>query len=638
MTVQHPQYGWEIKDSDDIPSSPEQGRNFFDILQARTSRRSVLRGFAAGAAASGVSLTGCSAIMAGSDKGELTFTELPHGQDETFHVAPGYEHDVLISWGDKVLADAPAFDPRNQSAQAQSKQFGYNNDFVGFLSLPLGSDNSDHGLLAVNHEYTISELMFPGSPKTDQMSKAQADIDMMAHGLSIIEIKKTDGKWAVVQGSKYNRRITPVTEMRMTGPVAGSDRLRTAISQDGVRTLGTYGNCAGGVTPWGTVLTAEENVQNYFKGDPAKTKEAENYKRFGLSGEHEYAWANYYDRWNLAKSPNEPLHVGWVVEIDPFDPDSKPQKRTALGRCKHEGCNVYVNKDNRVVAYTGDDQRFEYVYKFVSKNKYDPNNRAANMRLLEEGTLYVAEFTDGGLVTWRPLVFGQGPLTAANGFRNQGDVMIDVRKAADLLGATRMDRPEDVEVNPRTGSVFVMLTNNSKRKEGDTNAANPRAKNQSGHIIEMTPPDGDHTADRFMWDMFIVAGNPQTEGAKYHPDISANGWFADPDNCAFDNHGNLWIATDGAYKDGVADGVWACAVSGEARALTKHFLRTPLQAELCGPFFTPDNQSFFCSVQHPGEEGTYDQPTTRWPDFRNDLPPRPSVVAINKSGGGRIGS
>lgn len=638
---------WPVEDADDIPSNATSKPHFYQVLEGRLNRRGFLKGMAASASAvamggvAGAVLPMGNLAEASSGVSTLTFDELAHGFDPKFHVAKGYNADVLIRWGDPVLANAPAFDPANQSAEAQATQFGYNNDFVGFLPLPMGSDNSDHGILAVNHEYTISKMMYKGAPKRDDLTKEQVDVDIMAHGLSVVEVKRVDGKWHVVTNGKANRRITPLTEMQMSGPAAGSDRLKTAISKDGVRTLGTYGNCAGGVTPWGTVLTAEENIQGYFTGDPTKTAEAENYKRFGLKGGDSvrYAWANYYDRWNVDAQPNEPLHAGWIVEIDPYDPASKPKKRTALGRCKHEGCNVYINGDGHVVAYTGDDERFEYIYRFVSKNKYNPDDRTANMDLLDEGTLSVAEFKEDGSVVWHDLVHGRGKLTAANGFNSQADVVIDVRKAADLMGATPMDRPEDIEVNPVTGTVFAMLTNNTKRKDDQVDAANPRAKNTFGHIVEMTAPDGDHTASAFKWELFILAGDPkQHEGTKYHKGISENGWFASPDNCAFDNKGRLWIATDGAYKQGVADGVWACDVTGEGRALTRHFLRTPQEAELCGPFFNPDNTAFFCAVQHPGEKSNFDAPSTRWPDFTDGMPPRPSVVVVTKQDGGEVGS
>ncbi len=612
---------------------------FEDVLNSFLSRRGLLKGAVSLGAVS--VLPACSTTLknepAAAEPSTLSFTELEHGLDESFHVADGYDAQVLVRWGDPIFENVAAFDPASQNEESQLQRFGFNNDFIGFVSLPHGSQNSDHGLLVVNHEYTSTEMMFPGSPKGTELNTEQVDTDIAAHGLSVIEIIKKEGSWQLVKDSKFNRRITPATPMQITGAAAASDRLKTRISPDGVHTLGTYGNCAGGVTPWGTILTGEENVDGYFIGDIEANPEAENYKRFGVGRSYKN-WGEHKDRWNLDKNPGELLHAGWVVEIDPYDPESIPKKRTGIGRCKHEGCNIVINGDNHVVAYTGDDQRFEYIYKFVSKNTYQPDNRTANLDLLEDGTLYVAKFNDDGSLHWLPLVYGRGALTPENGFNSQADISLDTRKAADLVGATPMDRPEDIEVNPSNGRVYAMLTNNSRRKENQVDAANPRAHNNHGQIIEFWPQDGDHRADVFSWDLFLLAGKPGSIETKYHTGISDNGWLSCPDNVAFDQLGNMWIATDGAEKMGIADGVWATEVSGPNKALTKRFLRTPKGAELCGPFFTPDDQNFFVSVQHPGQDTSFENPSTRWPDFSPNMPPRPSVVVITKKGGGRVGS
>ncbi len=612
---------------------------FQGILGKRLSRRSVLQQGAMLSASS--FLTGCIWDKEPANKptnSQLTFSELPQGLDKNLSVPVGYQSQVLIRWGDPLFEDVEDFDPYQQTASKQAKQFGFNNDFIGFLPLTSETEQSEHGLLVINHEYTNPTLMFPNSPDKTELTLDQTNIDIMAHGMSVIEVKKKNNQWHVIKNSNYTRRITPHTPMKLSGPASGNQRLVTAISSDGIDTLGTYGNCSGGITPWGTILSGEENVDSMFSGDYSNSSEKESHKRFGMKQRAKKSWSRHYSRWDMNKQPNEPFHAGWVVEIDPYNPNSTPKKRTALGRFKHEGCNIFINQDKHVIAYCGDDEKFEYLYKFVSKNKYQPYNRQENLDLLDEGTLYCARFYDDGRVVWLPLVYGKAPLTKNNGFNNQGDVLIDARKAADLLGATPMDRPEDVKTNPTTSRVYVMLTNNDERKQEQVDAANPRANNQAGQIIELLPPKDDHTANEFQWDMFLIAGKLNDHLTNYHPDTTENGWLASPDNCTFDSLGNLWIATDGAEDFGVADGIWVSEVEGPNRQLTKRFLRTPIGAELCGPCFTQNTKNLFCSIQHPGGKSTFEKPTTRWPDFDEKIPPRPAVIVITKDDDGRIGS
>lgn len=641
-------------------SKHSQATALGDLIDARISRRSALKGLLAGA--SGVAMAGAGLAEAASgkpmDASSLQFEQAPHTIQHYQQVSPGHRAQVLIRWGDKVLPDAPAFDPLNQSAAAQEKQFGYNNDFVAFMPLPRGSNNSNHGLLCVNLEYTNPELMFPGLTKQSAsrtMSREQAEIEMAAHGHAIIEIRKGKDGWRTVEGSKLNRRISALsTEMTISGPAAGHARLQTKADPSGRKIIGTINNCAGGVTPWGTVLIAEENFNNYFGGEPEGKPEAANYLRVGIKGKSAYSWSRFHDRFDIDKEPNEPNRFGWIVEIDPYDPKSTPIKRSTLGRFNHEAATCVVAPDGRVVVYTGDDKAFEYIYRFVTAGKFNPKNLAANRKLLDDGVLSVAKFSEDGTLRWLPLVFGQGPLTPANGFNSQADVLIETRRAADLLGATPLDRPEDVEANPVNGRVYVMLTNNTTRKPDQISKMSPRANNSYGHVLELLPPgtagnDGapgaQHTAEEFRWEVFLLAGNPNDpqHGAQYHPDTAEKGnWMAAPDNCCFDNRGRLWITTDqgsAQKKNGIPDGVYACDVSGAGRALPKFFYACPKDAEMCGPAFTPDNRTLFVAVQHPGEDAdsTYDTPTTRWPDFSNNMPPRPSVVAITREDGGVIG-
>ncbi len=620
-------------DEDDLPAERKYINTLFSkILERRLTRRQLLHSTSIAAASFVLQSLHITKANNTLQLSSLTFPELEQGLDEDLHLAEGYNYQALLRWGDPVFTNAPEFNPYNQTPASQAQQFGYNNDFVAYLPLAHTSNHSKLGLLVVNHEFVNSTMMHPGSPSAFNLTKQQIDTEIFAHGLSILEIQKQKRKWHIKLKSKYNHRITPHTKMRFTGPARGHNRLKTSFAPNGTQCIGTFGNCAGSTTPWGTVLTAEENVQAYFMGQANKTSEHKNYKRFGLQGDKTAlsAWGKYHERWNIDKHPQAGLHAGWIVEIDPYHPNFIPIKRTALGRCKHEGCDVYINKDKRIVVYMGDDQAFEYIYRFVSKNKYQSRNHKQNLSLLDEGELSVAEFTDQGIVIWHPLVWGREPHTKNNGFNSQADVVIDMRSAADLVGATPMDRPEEIRVNRVTGNVFAVLTNNFTRSPLNIDTANPRSFNRHGHILELIPPQQDHSAHEFKWEVFVLAGNPSNsfDHAQYHLGISENGWFSNPDNCSFDKNGNMWIATDGFYRLGSADGVWVCAAQGKNKALTKHFLRAPYEAEVCSPCFTPDHKTMFCSIQHPGGDSSFDQPTTRWPDFDENLPPRSAVIAI----------
>jgi secreted PhoX family phosphatase len=566
-------------------------------------------------------------------------------------VAEGHGIQPLIRWGDPILADAPDFDATRQSADRQARQFGYNNDYLDFFPLPRGSNASDHGLLVVNHEYTNTDLMFPGlgsgAEARRRASEAQIQVEMMAHGASVVEVKREAGRWTVVKESSLNRRITAETEFRLSGPAAGHPRLRTGGDPSGTRVRGMLSNCAGGNTPWGTVLTCEENFNFYFGGEAAEAAPlAAHHRRYGIRRNPVYGWRRHDARFDVGQEPNEPNRFGWVVEFDPHDPASQPVKRTALGRFKHEGCTHAVGQDGRVAFYSGDDEANEYIYKFLTARPWNPADPAANRDLLDEGTLHAARFEADGTMRWLPLVHGQGPLTAANGFASQADVVIEARRAADLLGATPMDRPEDVETNPVNGRIYAMLTSNGGRTAEQVNPANPRPRNDHGHVIEIIPPGAgtaqvDHSAEQCRWDIFLMAGKPGVDpGTQYHRATSADGWLSRPDNCGFDAKGRIWIATDGANDSaGIADGLYAADTAGYGRALTRCFYQAPIGAEVCGVCFTPDNTTLFLAIQHPGQTpgSTFDTPSTRWPDFLDGAPPRPAVIAITRDGGGEIG-
>jgi len=633
-------------------------------------RRKLLKtlGTVTAAGATNAVLPGCTAENNAQRK-NLTFKEIPHSLDFQHHLPEDYSADILLRWGDPIQESVDPFHPDTLDAADQKKRFGYNNDFIAFMPLTenapsgrgdlhLKSGNSSHGLLCVNHEYTQPHLMFPGYndafSATRGVSAEHVAIEQAACGHSVVEIKQGPEGWRPVPGSPYNRRITMATAMDIIGPAAGNNRLQTTADPSGTQVLGTVGNCAGGKTPWGTVLIAEEGFGGAFQGNPEEIddpREARNHQSFGISQKNRNL-GDYDRRFDIQVEPNEPNRFGWMVEYDPYDPHSKPRKLTTLGRFEHEGFTLVCKPGQAIVAYGGDDDEHQFVYRFVSKGAYQPKKHWANKELLSEGTLYAARFNENGSGQWLPLIYGQGPLSGENGFYNQADVLIDARRAAALLGATPMDRPEDVETNPHNDCTYVMLTKNKKRQIDEVDAANPRAKNLMGHVLEIVPPgvsgNRDHTNDRFQWQQFLLGGNPNAEhpeergayGQQSSYNISAHGWFANPDNVAFDRYGNMWIATDGCERFGFHDGLWAMATEGPLRAAPKHFFGCPRGAEVCGPEFTPDGTTLFVAVQHPAEarNSTYENPLHRWPDNDPQMPPRPSVLAIYREDGKEIGS
>lgn len=650
------------------------GAYFGDIVRTALSRRGALRGGAMAVLAVGAGgvLTACgddadASAAAGGTGAELPpppegtdFTAVQPNTDDAVVVPEGYEQEVVIRWGDPVLPDAPEFDIDNQTAAAQEKQFGFNNDFAGLLPV----DGIPHTyLLVVNHEYTTEPFMFAGYD-ADEPTEEQVRIGIANHGLSVVQVKGESGSGRLTtEFGEYNRRITGTTEFVVTGPAAGSDLLKTTADPTGTRVAGTLNNCAGGLTPWGTVLSGEENFNQYFANaetvaDPVT---AERLARYGIDGaESERKWERFDPRFDIAVEPNEVNRFGWVVEINPWDPKSTPVKHTALGRFKHEAATIHVTDDGTVVSYSGDDERFDYMYKFVSTRKMqDGNSQAAlrhNMTILEAGTLYVATLTgdhpgqiDGagevpdsgefrGTGTWIPLLRTDedGNAESLVDGMSAEEVAVFTRLAGDKVGATKMDRPEDFEPNPVTGKVYVALTNNTKRGvDGAEPAdeANPRVNNKNGQVLEI---DDDHAGTSFTWNLLLVCGDPEEADTYFGGfDKSQVSPISCPDNLAFDPHGNLWVSTDGNAL-GSNDGLFSVALDGPRRGETKQFLTVPIGAETCGPIIQ-DNRVVVC-VQHPGEtdDASWDSPVSHWPDGGNSQP-RPAVVAAWKSGGGRIG-
>jgi secreted PhoX family phosphatase len=647
------------------------GETFEDVLSRRVARRSFLMGAAAAAPllvlnpfSNGSTAKAAAAMVParGAAKVGLAFSAITLNTEDRTVVPAGYTNRPLLKWGDPILKGAPEFDIDAQTPAGQAGQFGFNCDFLAFFPRPdYSADGEKKALLTVNHEYTDPSMMFPDyDPAFPTLE--QVNIELNAHGASVVEIRRKQNGWEVKKSSKLNRRITAFTEMEITGPAAGNDLLKTADDPTGRRVQGMLNNCGGGKTPWGTLLTAEENFNQYFGNrgkmsddDPRKAIHA----RYGLSsGETERKWERFYKRFDVVADggayANEPFRFGWVVEIDPYDPDSVPKKRTAIGRFKHEAATTTVAPNGRVVVYSGDDERFESLYKFVSSGTFDASDRQANFDLLDSGTLYAARFDDDGTGEWLPLVFGQGPLVAP-AFNNQGEVLINARAAAAAVGATKMDRPEDIERNPVNGKIYGAFTNNTQRG-GDgrpgTDAANPRPSNKHGHIIEITENGDDPTSLRFTWDIFILAGDPAngvlssvdgdgiSNEMTYYAGYTGAGLspLSSPDNVTFDNLGNLWIATDGLPNnlDG-NDGIFAVPTEGADRGFLRQFFSGVPGCETAALEFSTQNDALFISVQHPGEGSSLDAPSSTFPDGPGNAP-RPSVVVVEKVGGGVVGS
>ncbi|WP_339430091.1 PhoX family phosphatase [Pseudomonas taetrolens] len=586
-----------------------------------------------------------SSISAGTSQ-LLGFDSIAAATADSISLPPGYRSAVLISWGQPLQANGPAFDSSgNGSADAQEVQFGDNNDGMSLFAFP---DDPNRALMAINNEYTNYRYLYPhgGQPTSAQeVRKAQA-----SEGVSVIEIQRKGDAWQFVQGSPFNRRIHGNTPIRLGGPAAGHALLKTRADNTGTRALGTFQNCANGKTPWGTYLTCEENFTDCFgSSDPAQTFDPAQ-KRYGVvAASKEIGWHLHNPRFDVAVNPNELNRHGWVVEIDPFDPQSVPVKRTALGRFKHENAALAETLDGRAVVYMGDDERGEFIYKFISRDKIDHKNPKANHDLLDHGTLYVARFDAGdknpdrprGQGQWIELSHGKNGLDSSSGFANQAEVLIHARLAASAVGATRMDRPEWIVVSPKDGQVYCTLTNNVKRGEDGQPAGgpNPRETNVYGQILRWKERNNDHAAAAFDWDLFVVAGNPVVH-AKTPKGGSANitphNMFNSPDGMGFDDAGRLWILTDGDASNagdfaGMGNNQMLCAdpASGEIR----RFMVGPVGCEVTGISFSPDYKTLFVGIQHPGENGG-----STFPEHLPNGKPRSSVMAISREDGGIVGA
>ncbi len=647
-------------DSDSIPTNTTQNEHFQSVVNRAVNRRGFLK-FGSGAAAATFlagPLAACGGSSSTSSAPLLGFKAVAASTADTVVVAEGYTATPFVPWGTPLFstgAGSTWSGTGSETAADQARQVGDNHDGIHFF--PIDGTSSSEGLLVMNHEYSSTVTggyltLFGPTPapanSVDRVNKA-----INAWGCSVIHIKKdTAGRWAVVVDSAYNRRITSATPMLLTGPAAGDDKLKTSADTTGTEVLGTINNCGNGFTPWGTYLTCEENFNFNFGTtvSPGTDARTDAMKRYGImSGATAYAWETVHDRFDYKKEPNESNRFGWIVEIDPFDPTSKPKKRTALGRFKHENAAYAFTKDKRVVVYMGDDQADDYIYKFVSTNAYVEGNQRANATLLDSGKLYVAKFNDGatagdfmGTGEWVELNISNAAISGYSTytFTNQADVLIHARIAGDAVGATKMDRPEWVTVHPTSGEVYVTLTNNSGRTTA--NDANPRTNNLYGQIVRWREAGSDAAATTFEWDIFVLAGNPtvtanQGTTKAGSSNVTADNTFNSPDGLGFDRFGRLWIQTDGKYSNtgeyanqGNNQMLAADPVSKEIR----RFLVGPKECEVTGLAFTPDNKTLFINIQHPGESATG---KSNWPDGGSAMP-RSATVIITKNDGGVIGT
>ena len=692
-----------IRDDDGI-SNPSTNTYLHDLIEREIARNPSRRAMLKSGAALGMfgifgsTLTACgggsSTTSSTPAAASIGFKGIPISTADTIVVPEGYTADVMYKWGDPIKVSAPAFKgDASETWQDQEVQAGDNHDGINFFPFP-GTDGSSRGILAMNHEYINPEYFHEpanyNKPEIPDNTKKQ----LAAHGVSILEVQRNSaGKWEYVRASDYNRRITGYTPMTITGPAAGNAMLKTTADTTGTEVLGTLNNCGAGQTPWGTFITCEENFNGYFGTEASFTATALQ-NRYGISkAGFGYNWHKGDSRFDLNVNPNEPNRFGWVVEIDPYKPLSKPKKRTALGRFKHENAECVLSKMNKAVVYSGDDERSDYLYKFVSTDSYNPANPSSGENLLDSGILYVARFNAGTVVgdnqgtgEWIPLVHNQGDLTAANGFTSQADILIKTRQAADLVGATMMDRPEWVAANrTKPGEVFLACTNNSNRggtpassnnRNGSTmggsarpaiDEANPRANNLWGHVIRINEVGDDAAATLFYWDIFVIAGNPKQDLAanKGSSEIDATNTFNSPDGIQVDPSGRrLWIQTDGSYSNVNQyenQGNNQMLVADIATKKITRFLTGPAGCEVTGVCWTPDGKTMFINIQHPGEVSSHPNapaaykaltttaakdawvnanPTvfSKWPDGSTSGRPRSATVVIRKNDGGVIGT
>ena len=593
--------------------------SFNQVLDARLSRRSVLRGgvgTAATAVLGGWGLAACGGgddepVVAPADPAITTlgFAAVAKSTADVVSVPTTYAAKVIYALGDPLTATTPAF--KNDGSDTDfDNRAGDHHDGMEYFGLSSDgtrrdATGSERGLLVMNHEALTDQFLHTAGVTARPRPASESDKEIPAHGVSIIEVRKTGGSFGYVQDSAYNRRVTPLTVIQMAGPARGNALLKTKFSPDGTTTRGTINNCGTGYTPWGSFLTGEENWAGYFTRSAtdnaartgADAKGVASLNRYGRAqgAASRHGWetsgsADKYARWDISKTGtsidgtddyrHELNGQGYIVEIDPYDKTAAIKKRSALGRFAHEsGAFGKLTAGKPLAVYMGDDSQGEYIYKFVSAANWDaadrsPANRiATGDKYLDNGKLYVAKFNADGTGQWIELAIGNAAIAAyaAYRFADQADVLINARLASDAVGATRMDRPEWNAVHPETGEIYYTLTNNSNRKLEPTgsqfglDSANPRAYtdsfaggaagapgNVNGHIIRMAEAGGEAAAISFTWDVYLFGAQSDASASLVNlSSLTADQDFSSPDGLWFSQNTKLcWIQTDdGAYTD-----------------------------------------------------------------------------------------
>ncbi|NLS12086.1 PhoX family phosphatase [Vibrio sp. SM6] len=663
---------------------------FEQVLEASLSRRSILKGgvgIGALTAFGSFGLAGCNSSSSvtgeaaqSTARASLNFKSIAGSLTDAVVVPPGYQAQVLVPWGSPLNAAADAWkEDGTNSADDQLNALGMHHDGLHFFPL---NGSSDDGLLCINHEYIDVNALHANGPTVNNGMRTIVDEvrkEINAHGVSVVRIQLTGNRWQMVESDPLNRRYTGASVMDVSGPLAYSHHLVTAFSDDGSQARGTLNNCGNGYTPWGTYLTCEENWPGYFVNTGTQTTEQQ---RIGLDDEKtRYLWETLaghqeerldeFSRFNVTPRGatarddyrNEANGHGYIVEIDPYTANSRAKKRTALGRFRHEGCTFgKLTVGQPVVFYSGHDSRFEYLYKFVSEQNWQAedadtvNRLAMGDKYMDSGTLYVALFNDDSSGAWLPLTLESptrtdGALdggTLADHFSSLDDIILNTAGAADLVGATPMDRPEWCSVDPFTGSVYLTLTNNTKRTDS-TNPANPRLNNKFGHVIRW---DEGASAEVFTWDIFVFGSPANGDAETNRSGLTEWNQFASPDGLAFDPRGILWIQTDNgadeveeytndqmlavvpsSLRD--ADGK-AQTINAENQAELRRFFVGPNGCEVTGFTISPDYKSLFINIQHPSN-WPYNEDATQATPEGESVRPRAATVVIRREDGGEIG-